>query len=135
VSASADVEAALGGILKRYDRIGFGRRGVLDAEQEILRFAAALSADAHLRFRRLVVSWLEAAQAERVASALHYNLPDHVQTLALRLCASVPIAESLPVLRRLQAGGELGAPGDGRRAALEESLRVLLRRAAPRQQA
>jgi hypothetical protein len=123
MSAPVDVEAALRGVLKRYDRIGFGRRGVLDAEQELLRLAAELSPDDRARFRRIVVSWIEAAEAERAASPLHYNLPEHVQALAIRLCASVPIPESLPLLERLQAEGAFQTD-DARpcREALHESL-------------
>jgi hypothetical protein len=100
-----DVDARLRVILKSHDRIGFGRRGVLDAEQEIRRFAAALSSGDHTRFRQIVLAWVEKREAERMSMPLHYNLPEHVQALALRLCATVPIPESLNALRRLQAGG------------------------------
>jgi hypothetical protein len=103
VSVPADVEATLYSILKSHDRIGFGRRGVLDAEQEILRFAARLADDDHTRLRRIVLSWIEVDEAERVTTSLHYNLPEHLQALALHLCGSVPIPEALPLLRRLQA--------------------------------
>lgn len=105
MSAPIDVEAVLSGFLKSYDRIGFGRRGVLDAEAEIRRFASRLSDDDHARFRAIVVSWIDATEAKRVTARLHYNLPEHLQALAIRLCASVPIPESLPLLRRMQAEG------------------------------
>jgi hypothetical protein len=128
MSAPADVAATLRGILKSYDRIGFGRRGVLDAEREILRLASTLSEDSHARFRRIVLSWIEEAEAERVAAPLHYNLPEHVQTLAIRLCAGVPIPESLPLLQRLEAEG--GLDTGIRRQALLESVQRLRRRAS-----
>lgn len=123
-----DVEAALYAILKRYDRIGFGRRGVLDAQQDIHSFATGLSLDDHSRFRQIVVSWIEPAAAERVTAPLHYNLPEHVQALAIRLCASVPIPESLPLLHRLQAAGAF-QEDDARlcREALRESATHLAR--------
>lgn len=105
MTTAVDIPAQLQSVLKRYDRIGFGRRGVLDAEQEILRFASGLAHEEHARFRQIVMSWIEVAEAERVTAALHYNLPEHVRTLAIRLCGSVPIPESLPLLRRLQADG------------------------------
>jgi hypothetical protein len=126
--AGGDVEAKLLGILKSYDRIGFGRRGVLDAEQEILRFASALSAAALTAFRGVVLSWIDHAAAERVAARLHYNLPEHVRILALNLCASAPIPDSLSLLRRLQAEGAFAAPEDGAcREALAEALKRLER--------
>ena len=119
----ADVDAALHGVLKRYDRIGFGRRGVIDAEQEILRYAAGLSDDDLVRLRRIVMSWIAAAEADRVTESLHYNLLEHVQTLAIRLCASMPIPESLPLLRRLQADNAFaGDDAELRRDALRESV-------------
>lgn len=134
MTASVDVEATLHGILRSYDRIGFGRRGVLDAEQEILRFASALPHHAQLGFRRVVLSWLEGGEAERIAAPLHYNLPEHVQTLAIRLCASVPIPESLPRLERLQAEAGLDtSDADPRREALRASVQRLLRRASANQ--
>lgn len=126
--SSADVETALYAILKRYDRIGFGRRGVLDAQQDICRFAAELSHSNHSRFRQIVVSWIDSAEAERVTAPLHYNLPEHVQALAIRLCASVPIPESLPVLRRLWAAGAF--QGDEARLC-HEALRESIARLPP----
>jgi hypothetical protein len=129
VSGSIDVEAKLHGILKSYDRIGFGRRGVLDAEQEILRLASGLTDVDHARLREAVVSWIEGVTAERVSARLHYNMPEHVQALALNLCASVPIPESLPLLRRLQGEGAFAAPEEATcRAALDEALKRLARR-------
>lgn len=105
MSAPVDVKAKLSLILKSHDRIGFGRRGVLDAEPEILRFASQLSDEEHARFRRIVLSWIAAEEAENVTASLHYNLPEHLQALAIHLCGSVPIREALPMLRRLQAEG------------------------------
>lgn len=126
MSAPVDVEAQLRIILKSHDRIGFGRRGVLDAEQEIRRFAGALSAEDHTRFRRLVVSWVDEAEAERVSTPLHYNLPEHVQALAIRLCASIPIPESLPFLRSLRFQGKFETEEERLcREALQESLTLL----------
>lgn len=121
-----DLEAALQGILKRYDRIGFGRRGVLDAQQDVQRLAAELSPQDHERFRRIVMRWIDADEAERVTARLHYNLPEHLQALAIRLCASVPIPESVALLRRLDAAGAF-AEADARlcRDALQESLNRL----------
>ena len=121
-----DPAAALAAILKSHDRIGFGRRGVLDAEDEICRFAAGLSADAHARLCALVVSWLDAAAAERATAALHYNLPEHVQALAIHLCAALPIPASAPLLRRLQASGAFDADETPlRRDALCETVAAL----------
>jgi hypothetical protein len=117
-----DVAAGLHSILKRYDRIGFGRRGVLDAQQEIQRFASGLSADDRARFADIVVSWIDPDAAARVAAPLHYNLPEHVQALAIRLCASVPVPESLALLRRLQADGVFQADDELCRTALRESI-------------
>jgi len=105
VTPSIDVEAALSLILKRYDRIGFGRRGVLDGEQEIRQFAAGLASDEHARFCRTVLTWLESDGAEQVAAGLHCNLPEHIQALAIRLCSSVPIPAGVDVLRALQRAG------------------------------
>jgi hypothetical protein len=128
VNVSADVEATLLAILKSYDRIGFGRRGVLDAEQEILRLASTLPQGGQHGFRKVILSWIDAQNAERLAALLHYNLPEHEQTLAIRLCASVPIPESLPVLRRLQDEGDFGSlDADPRGKALQESIRRLTR--------
>lgn len=120
-ASGIDVNAALHGILKRYDRIGFGRRGVLDAQQDIQRLAAGLSPTDHVRFREIVLAWIDAREAERVTEPLHYNLPEHVQALAIRLCASIPIHESLPLLRRLDAAGAF-ADAHVCRNALRESL-------------
>jgi hypothetical protein len=118
-----DVEAQLRVILKSHDRIGFGRRGVLDAEQEIRRFAAALSSDDQTRLRRLVLAWIDKAEAERTSASLHYNLPEHVQALAIRLCASVPIPEGRPLLRRLQAAGAFNADDEQLcREALDQAI-------------
>lgn len=129
MSPPVNVDATLAGILKSYDRIGFGRRGVLDAEQEILRLATELAGDGQVRFCQIVLGWLEAAEAERVAGQLHYNLPEHVRALAIRLCANVPIPESLPRLRRLQSDLEFEADEDPLcRDALRESVQRLLRR-------
>jgi hypothetical protein len=121
-----DVKAALHSILKRYDRIGFGRRGVLDAQQDIQRFAADLSPADHARVRQVIESWIDADEAERLAAPLHYNLPEHIQALALRLCASLPIPESLPLLRRLKAETAF-ANAPLCRDALHESLERLTR--------
>ena len=104
-TAAVGVDTMLSTILKRYDRIGFGRRGVLDAEPDICRLAAGLSPDDHACLRRIILSWITAEEAERVTAPLHYNLSEHLQALAIRLCASVPIPESLPLLRQLQANG------------------------------
>lgn len=126
MTASPDIEAALRGFLKSYDRIGFGRRGVLDAEGEIRRFAAALPEQARPSARRIILSWIESAEAERVAAPLHYNLPEHVQALAIRLCAGLPIPESLPLLQRLQAEGAFAAQAaEPCRTALREALTLL----------
>jgi hypothetical protein len=126
VSDSVDVEAQLRVILKSHDRIGFGRRGVLDAEQEIRRFAAALSKEDHARFRGLVVSWIDKATAQQVSTLLHYNLPEHVQALAIHLCGSVPIPESQNLLRRVQAGGAFETDEEQVcREALDHSIAVL----------
>ena len=102
MAAPADVASALYAVLKRYDRIGFGRRGVLDAEQEIVRIASQLSHDDHARLCEIVLSWIDGAMAEQVTAALHYNLPEHVQALAIRLCAGIPIPGSLPLLRQVE---------------------------------
>lgn len=129
MSAPTDVEAVLEGVLKRYDRIGFGRRGVLDAEQELLRLAAGLCPSDHARFRLIVLSWIEASGAERAAAALHYNLPEHVRALAIRLCASVPIPESVPLLQRLRA--EDAFPTEDARPCREALNDALARLSAP----
>lgn len=118
--------AALQEVLKRHDRIGFGRRGVLDAEEDLCHLAAGLDPAEHRQFCRTVLSWLDWREAERVTAALHYNLPEHLQALAIRLCASVPIAESLPALRRLVAERAFTAPEAAVcREALKESLAQL----------
>lgn len=123
MSAPVDIAAALHGILKRYDRIGFGRRGVLDAERDLQQFAAALAPDDRARFMQIIVSWIDGAEAARVTASLHYNLPEHLQALAIRLCASLPMPETLSLLRRLQAEGAF--PTDNERVcreALRESI-------------
>lgn len=123
MSPATDVEPKLLDLLKSYDRIGFGRRGVLDAEAELRELAAALSPEDQSRFRQVVLSWIEPAEAERVTATLHYNLPEHLQALAIRLCASLPIPESLPLLRRLQRLGAFrGDDAQSCREALSESL-------------
>jgi hypothetical protein len=106
--SAPQIEAALRGILKRFDRIGFGRRGVLDAEHDILRFASGLSTDDHASLTGIVISWIGLDEATRVTASLQYNLPEHLQALGIRLCASLPITDSLPRLRRLQADGAFG---------------------------
>lgn len=124
--AGVDVEAILRGILKRYDRIGFGRRGVLDGEEEMRRFGAGLAPAEQHRFRYVILTWLDAGAAARAAAALHYNLAEHVQALAIRLCASIPIRESLPLLRRLVADGAFdGDHSTLRRDALSVAVRRL----------
>ncbi len=120
-----DLEPALWAILKRYDRIGFGRRGVLDAEQEIRRFAAGLSSPQREELDQMVCAWIVPAEAERLTAALHYNLPEHVQALALRLCASLPITEALPMLLGLQRAGAFPEDQQLCRTALEESIAAL----------
>jgi hypothetical protein len=126
VSTDVDVEARLRVILKSHDRIGFGRRGVLDAEPEIRRFAAALSKDDLAHLCQLIMTWIDKAEAERLAMPLHYNLPEHVQELAIRLCASIPIPDSLPLLRRLQAEERFTADEERMcRDVLGESIAVL----------
>lgn len=126
--APDDPTAALAAILKSYDRIGFGRRGVLDAEEEICRFAAGLTPAARARLNDLIVSWLEAASAQRVTATLHYNLPEHVQALAIHLCAALPIPDSAPLLRRLQADGAFDADDTPlRRDALHDAIADLTR--------
>ena len=123
MSASVDIEAALFGILKRFDRIGFGRRGVLDAERDLQHFAAALAAEDRARVFQVIVSWIDGGEAARVTATLHYNLPEHLQALAIRLCASLPIPETLPLLRRLQAEGAFATDHERIcREALRESL-------------
>lgn len=105
MSAPADLHSTLTTILKRYDRIGFGRRGVLDAEADIRSFAATLSPDERARLGAIVTSWIATDEAERITARLQYNLIEHLQALALRLCASLPIPESTPLLLQLQAEG------------------------------
>jgi len=123
VSAPVDIAAALHGILKRYDRIGFGRRGVLDAERDLQHFAAALAPDDCARVHQVIVSWIDGGEAERATATLHYNLPEHLQALAIRLCASLPIPETLPLLRRLQAEGAFATDNEHVcREALRESI-------------
>jgi hypothetical protein len=125
-SVSVDVEAKLRVILKSYDRIGFGRRGVLDAEQEIRRWATGLSDDDQARFCQIVLAWIDPTTAQLVSSPLHYNLPEHVQALAIRLCATFPIPESLRLLRRLQVEDAFKAAEEKVcRDALAESLTIL----------
>lgn len=126
MSAGQEVDASLRVILKSHDRIGFGRRGVLDAEPEIRRFAASLPKEDLAHFHRLVVSWLDEKEAERLTTPLHYNLPEHLQTLAIRLCASIPILESLPLLRRLQAEDVFNTESERFcREALDEAVALL----------
>ena len=125
MKSAVDVDAMLRGILKRYDRIGFGRRGVLDAEEEMRRFGAGLTPDEQHRFRQIILTWLDAGEATRAAAALHYNLAEHVQALAIRLCASIPIRKSMPVLRRLLADGAFDNDGSSLR---RDALRVAVRR-------
>jgi hypothetical protein len=126
MKSAVDVDAMLRGILKRYDRIGFGRRGVLDAEEEMRRFGAGLAPADEDRFRRIIQTWLDTGEATRTAAVLHYNLTEHVQALAIRLCASIPILESLPLLRRLLAEGIFdGDDSNLRRDALQVAVRRL----------
>lgn len=126
VSAAGDPTAALAAILKSHDRIGFGRRGVLDAEEEICRFAATLTPSVRDRLDAEILSWLEDATAERVTALLHYNLPEHLQALAIRLCVGLPIAAGAPLLRRLYAEAAFDADEKPlRRAALYDAVTTL----------
>src|SRR5690242_7858883 len=121
-----DLNQAVESILKRYDRIGFGRRGVLDAEQEIRRFAGELSPTELQDLHRMIVAWIHPAEAERLTAPLHYNLPEHLQALAIRLCASLPVPDAFAVLQPLHAEGAFH--GDDQQlchSALEEALAVL----------
>jgi hypothetical protein len=102
-AGAADPAVALPRALKRYDRIGFGRRGVLAAEQEVCTYVRALPYEMQAPARAIVLSWLDPAAAEQVAAELHYTAAEHVQALAIRLCAAIPIADSVPRLRGLQA--------------------------------
>jgi hypothetical protein len=122
---TADPAVALPLALKRYDRIGFGRRGVLAAEQEVCTYVRTLPHDAQARARAIVLSWLDPAAAEQIAAALHYTSAEHVQALAIRLCATLPIADSAPLLRRLQAQG---AFADRDAAPCRDALREALAR-------
>lgn len=100
---SQRIEDALRIILKRYDRIGFGRRGVLDAEADIRHLASSLSSVEHACLRKTVMSWIAPDVAEGTVAPLLYNLPEHLQALAIRLCTTIPIPESLSVICTLQA--------------------------------
>lgn len=113
-------------ILKRYDRIGFGRRGVLDAEAEVIRYAAGLRAEERDQLHRLVLSWIDADAAARATAPLQYNLPEHLQALAIRLCATLPIPAGAPLLRRLKSQATFaGAEHAIVRTALDEALALL----------
>jgi hypothetical protein len=120
------LDAKLRILLKSYDRIGFGRRGVLDAEREIRRLASELPTGDRARFHHVILSWIEAVNAERVSASLHYNLPEHVQALAIRLCASIPIPDSLHLLRQLQTDRVFEKEEERLcRDALSESITIL----------
>lgn len=119
---SIDRELAI--VLKRFDRIGFGRYGAPDAEQSILDWNQRLDEDGRAALRDAVVSLLDHDAAEVAAGELHYNTPEMIQALALALCGSLPIPAALPhllTLRRTRAFDDAL-----RKEALEGALHLLL---------
>lgn len=125
---SGTLITTLQALLKRYDRIGFGRRGILDAESEVLEFGATLSNDERARLRGLVIEWLKPEGAHSWTVPLHYNLPEHLQALAMRLCGAMDIREALTVLREFSATRAFDRDETPlRREALAEALSALQR--------
>ena len=101
MASRSDIESMLLTIVKRYDRIGFGRNGALDAETEIRDWHGRLSEEDRLHLKGLLLRLIEAGPAEEVAHALHYNLREQIQAMALMLCGSLPIPESYTKLKAL----------------------------------
>ncbi len=124
-AAAPNIDFTLRQILKRYDRIGFGRRGVLDAEAEIRSTAAGLSRAQRADLHSTILTWLDGKTAADWAAPLHYNLPEHVQALAIRLCALLPIREGVPYLRELQDRRAFSTPET---QACQQALREALAR-------
>ena len=85
-------------LLKRFDRIGFGRNGVLDAEDQIAGWYSALPESEQAIARTQLLSWLSDGPANEEAGKLHYTTPDKVQALAITLCGVLPIPESWETL-------------------------------------
>lgn len=102
----AEIEKALAQTLKRFDKIGFGRRGVLDAEQSIVEWDRKLKGGQRAALRAIVLSLVEADGAKTAAKELTYNTPEMVQALAITLCGTMPVRESL---KRLQSLAQEGA--------------------------
>ncbi len=88
------IEADLSLLLKRFDRIGFGRNGVLDAEEQIAGWYEALPETDRAEARQIVSGWLDEAPSEAEAAKLHYTTGEKIRALALTLCGRLPIPES-----------------------------------------
>lgn len=101
----ADLERELAQILKRFDRIGFGRNGVLDAERTILDWDRTLDKPRRAALRAALLALVDAGPAEAAAKELHYNTREKVQAMALILCGTLPIRESLSHLQALARSG------------------------------
>lgn len=125
MASRQEVESMLRIIIRRYDRIGFGRKGALDAEPEIRDWYQRLDEEDRLHLKGLILQLVDEEAAELAASDLHYNLREQVQAMALMLCGSLPILESYTKLKALAEGGAF--PGED-----EEVCRVALQGAIAR---
>ncbi len=112
MSTNVRIADELSLLLKRFDRIGFGRNGVLDAEEQIAGWYAALPEPAQAIARTHLLSWLSAEPAHEEAAKLHYTTPDKVQALSISLCAALPIPEAWEPLSVAARDGRFQADPD-----------------------
>jgi hypothetical protein len=101
----AEIDRDLSVILKRFDKIGFGRNGVLDAERTILDWDRTLDKPGRAALRAAVFALIEGDAAEAAAKPLQYNTREKVQAVALTLCGTLPVRDSLPRLQALAKDG------------------------------
>lgn len=97
---ASDVREGIRLLLKRFDRIGFGRRGVLDAEEQVVAWHAALPPDDRELAEREVESLLLQRHAAAAAEPLQYTRGEDVQAL----CVHLLVRWQRPGLRARLAG-------------------------------
>jgi len=107
--------------LKRFDRIGFGRRGVLDAEDQVDAWRAGMDETGHATIDRIVDAHLLRDVAAKAAEPLGYTRAEDVQALCVNLLARWNAAGLLDRLRRLESAAEFTIEGK-----IPETLRVAL---------
>lgn len=115
------VESEFALLLKRFDRIGFGRRGVLDAEAQGDLWHSTAGPESRVVVEELVDAHLAHATAAAAAEPLGYTRAEDVQALCVNLLARWRRPGLLARLDALEAAGEFTIEGK-----IPESLQVAL---------